>query len=391
MTISSNQRRSAATLSAMISGRATADGTARYRDRFPQLAEAGHFRQPQQVPEAGEFHLSSIGLGTYLGEADDSADREYTEAISAAIRSGINVLDTAINYRHQRSERNVGAALKQAIESGDVERNEVLVCTKAGYLSFDGNLPADPRAYFLREYVEPGILDPSQLAGGMHCMAPPYLENQIDRSRRNLGLDTIDVFYVHNPETQLGDVSREVFHQRLRDAFVMLEKLVHSEKIAFYGLATWSAFRLPEGARDSLNLWEIAELAHEVGGDRHHFRFVQLPFNLAMPEAYGLLNQKLGKRNFSLLTAAHECGIAVIGSATLSQGQLTHGLPDLVRRTLGGKSDSETAIQFSRSAPGIASSLVGMGHKEHVAANLKAVLAPPTPTEEWKKLFEKRA
>jgi len=373
----------------MLPGHATAEGTARYLARFPQLAEAGHFRRPEHVPEVSGLSLASIGLGTYLGEPDDSADREYTDAIATAVRSGVNVLDTAINYRHQRSERNLGAALKQAVESGELQRDEVLVCTKAGYLSFDGNPPADARAYFQREYIEPGILDPSQLAGGMHCMTPAYLANQIERSRNNLGLETIDVFYIHNPETQLGDVSHEVFHVRLREAFVMLEKQVKAGKIAYYGLATWSAFRLPEGARDAINLWEKAKLAREVGGDNHHFRFVQLPFNLAMPEAYGLQNQRLGNRKTSLLSAALECGIAVVGSATLYQGQLTHGLPDPVRKTLGLKSDAENAIQFSRSAPGIAAALVGMGHKEHVAANLKVALVPPTPAEEWSKLFGK--
>ena len=92
----------------MLTGRATPEATARYRDRHPTLRDAGHFRQ--LPPVAGELWLSSIGLGTYLGEPDDAADVEYTQAIVAALRSGINVLDTAINYRHQRSERNIGEA-----------------------------------------------------------------------------------------------------------------------------------------------------------------------------------------------------------------------------------------------------------------------------------------
>ena len=374
----------------MFSGHATAEGTARYRDRFPRLRDAGHFRRPQHVPGVGELWLSSIGLGTYLGEPDDAADREYTAAIETALRSGVNVLDTAINYRHQRSERNVGAALQQLIEAGALTRDEVLVCTKAGYLSFDGNLPADPRSYFTREFIEPGILDPQQLVGGMHCMAPSYLENQIERSRRNLGLETIDVFYLHNPESQLAEVSREVFHQRLRDAFSLLEKLVEAGSLCHYGMATWSAFRLPEGARDAIDLAGVVEIARAVGGDHHHFRFIQLPFNLAMPEAYGLANQRSGKQKESLLAAASELGTVVMGSATLHQGQLTHGLPDFIGRILGLKTDAENSIQFSRSAPGLAVSLVGMGYKEHVAANLKPALVPPTPLEQWSRLFRER-
>jgi aryl-alcohol dehydrogenase-like predicted oxidoreductase len=174
----------------MIPGFATPAGTSRYRERFHHLAEADFFRRPEQMPGVGELWLSSLGLGTYLGEPDNAADAAYTAAVQLAARSGINVLDTAINYRHQRSERNIGAALSQSIRAGGLQRDEVFVCTKAGYLSFDSAPPPDPRAYFLREYGESGILDAKELAGGMHCIAPDYLHDQIERSRRNLGLET---------------------------------------------------------------------------------------------------------------------------------------------------------------------------------------------------------
>jgi hypothetical protein len=235
--------------SPLLPGHATPAGTARYRDRFPNLRDASHFRQAEHVPGVSQLWLSSIGLGTYLGEPSDAADQAYTAAIEAGLHSGINVLDTAINYRHQRSERNIGTALKRLVEAGELHRDEVLVCTKAGYLSFDGDPPADPRGYFHREYVETGVLNAKDLAGGMHCMSPAYLENQIERSRRNLGLETIDRFYIHNPESQLAEVSREVFRERLKDAFAALEKLAKTGKIQYYGVATWSAFRAWPRAR----------------------------------------------------------------------------------------------------------------------------------------------
>ena len=143
----------------MIPGFATSTGTSRYRDRFPQLRDSGHFRRPEHVPGVGDLWLSSIGMGTYLGETNEAADRSYMEAIATALRSGINLLDTAINYRHQRSERNIGAALKELIEGKALRREEVLICTKAGYLAFDGEMPADARTYFMNEYIRPGILD----------------------------------------------------------------------------------------------------------------------------------------------------------------------------------------------------------------------------------------
>jgi len=374
----------------MISGFATPEGTARYRQRFPQLSEAEFFRHPEHVPAARELWLSSLGLGTYLGEPDDAADAAYTEAILLALRSGINVLDTAINYRHQRSERNIGAALTQLIATGDVQRDEVFVCTKAGYLSFDANLPPDPRAYFLREYVESGIVDPKELAGGMHCMAPNYLHDQLGRSRKNLGLETIDLFHLHNPETQLADVSPEVFRERLKRAFSALESSVKAGKLRYYGMATWNAFRVAEGSRDFISLSAAAAIAREVAGDAHHFRFIQLPFNLAMPEAYVFANQHLGKKNVSVLNAAEQLGMGVMGSATLYQGRLTQGLPPSIGHVLGMKNDSENAIQFARSAPGMTTSLIGMGHREHVLANMKPALLPPARLEDWQKLFSSR-
>lgn len=373
----------------MIEGFATAEGTARYRGRFPELAQAGHFRQPAPVPGAGSLWLSSLGLGTYLGEADAAADAAYTEAIAAALRSGINVLDAAINYRNQRSERNIGDALERMLSASDLRRDEVLVCTKAGYLSFDGDVPVDPRGYFIDEYINKGIMRPAEIAGGAHCMAPAYLENQLERSRRNLKLATIDVFYVHNPESQLGaGVSRTDFRHRLRDAFAALEKAVKAGKIRFYGCATWNAFRLPATQREAMSLEDVVAAAREVAGDHHHFRFVQLPFNLAMPEAFGLRNQAFGQEMLSLFEVAEKLGVAVVGSATLYQGRLTEGLPEVIRQKLGTSNDTESAIQFARSALGIATALIGMGRKQHVAANLSVAAHATVPGEQWRSLFQ---
>ncbi|HYL96042.1 MAG TPA: aldo/keto reductase [Terriglobales bacterium] len=377
----------------MIPGFATSEGTARYRDRFPKLREAGHFRRPQGVPEVGDLWFPSIGLGTYLGEPTAQVDAQYQQAITAALRSGINLLDTAINYRHQRSERNIGAALAELIASGELRRDEVLVCTKAGFLAFDGEMPADMRGYFMREYVQTGILDPQQVAGGSHCMAPRYLADQIERSRRNLGLETIDVFYIHNPESQLaeaGEVERPVFRQRLQAAFTMLEDQVKEAKIRYYGVATWHGLRRREEERDYISLAALLDMAHAAGGEQHHFRFLQLPFNLGMTEAFARANQLLDGESMSVIKMAARAGMAVVGSATLHQGQLIRNLPGFVSQALGMASDAGNAIQFSRSAPGLTTSLIGMSTKDHVLANLEPAFHPPTPPEQWAKLFGAR-
>ncbi|HYN15165.1 MAG TPA: aldo/keto reductase [Terriglobales bacterium] len=373
----------------MLNGFATPESTARYRSRFPELSQAGHFQLQLNVPKAGDLWISSIGLGTYLGEPTAEADVAYAQAARLALASGINLMDTAINYRHQRSERNIGAALRDIISAGELRRDEVVICTKAGYLSFDSEVPPNPGAYFRAEFVDKGILNPADLAGGMHCMSASYLSDQLERSRRNLDLETIDVFYVHNPETQLGEIPRERFRQRLREAFAMLEEAVKAGKIRYYGVATWNGFRVPPAARDAMSLAETVEIARQAGGEQHHFRFVQLPFSLGMPEAFAYRNQTWGKDSVSLLEAASRAGVMVVGSATLSQGQLTRNLPEFIEQRLGAGSDGANAIQFARSTPGLAVALVGMGRPEHVRENLEVAALPPTPREQWSKLFER--
>jgi len=171
----------------------------------------------------------------------------------------------------------------------------------------------------------------------------------------------------------------------------MLEHKVKTGTLCYYGVATWNTFRVAETDRGYVNLFDLSELAREVGGEHHHFRFVQLPFNLAMPEAHVFANQVLGKKQVSLLDAAAALGIAVIGSATLYQGKLTHDLPGFVGRVLGTETHAHTAIQFSRSAPGITSSLIGMGRREHVEENLKLAAILPANAEAWMMLFKEKA
>jgi aryl-alcohol dehydrogenase-like predicted oxidoreductase len=372
----------------MISGFATPEGTQRYRDRFPALSQAGHFRPMRHTPGA-DLWLSSIGMGTYLGAPDNATDAGYCDAARAALRAGINLLDTAINYRHQRSERNIGSAILSAIGAGEIQRDEVLVCTKAGFLTFDGDVPSDPLTYFRSEYLDRGLMQSGDIVGGMHCMSAGYLENQLERSRKNLGLETVDLMYIHNPESQLAEVSRTQFMTRVRAAFQFLEGAVRDRKLRFYGTATWSGYRLAKDHRDYLSLQEVVNVAREAGGEDHHFRFVQLPFNLALTEAFMLKNQTVAGEELSLIEAAVRLGVAVIGSATLYQGRLAQNLPPFVREQLGFESDAESAIQFSRSAPGMLSSLIGMSRGEHVTRNLRVAAKPPAAVDAWLGLFKR--
>jgi aryl-alcohol dehydrogenase-like predicted oxidoreductase len=366
---------------AMIAGHATAEGTARYVGHFAERLPAEHFRS------MGEARASSLGLGTYLGREDDATDALYRRAVDRALERGVNVFDTAVNYRHQRSERAVGAALAGAIRAGTIRRDEVIVATKGGYLAFDGAVPPDPRAYFMETYVRPGIIQPGEMVGS-HCMAPRYLRDQLDRSRVNLGLDTIDVYYLHNPESQLDEVAPEEFRARVRAAFAALEEAGREGKLRVYGTATWNGYRVDPGTPGALSLPEMIETAREVGGPDHRFRVIQLPYNLGMPEAFTRANHAADGGFFSTLDVARYHGLYVMASAPILQGRLAKGLPAAIGDLVPGlTTDAQRAIQFVRSTPGIGTALVGMKSVAHVEENAAVAALAPLAGEQVRRLF----
>jgi aryl-alcohol dehydrogenase-like predicted oxidoreductase len=369
----------------MMGGRATVEGTRRYTERFTGRLAAGHFRE---LEGGAGVWLSTLGLGTYLGPEDGVTDVLYQDAVLRSLELGVNVIDTAVNYRHQRSERAIRTALATAIARGVVGRDEVVVATKGGFISFDGAVPRDPRAYFAATYVDTGIIKPGEVARGAHCMSPRYLRDQIDRSRTNLGLETLDVYYLHNPETQLDEVERAEFIIRIRAAFEALEAAVSAGGIARYGTATWTGFSVDPGAPGYLSLAELVSAARDVGGNDHHFKVIQLPYNLGMTEAFTRANQHVNDRMVPVLEAARQLGVYVMASASVHQGQLTRNLPPLITEYIPGlTSDAQRALQFVRSTPGVGTALVGMKSAEHVEENTKVGALPPMGWEDFQRLF----
>jgi aryl-alcohol dehydrogenase-like predicted oxidoreductase len=365
-----------------ITGSATLEGTKRYRDRFKANAAGDHFREEQNLV------LSSLGIGTYLGNPDEETDARYTNAVIRAVRLGANVIDTAANYRFQRSERSIGAALKSLTGDQGFARDELVICTKGGYLPFDGGPPRDMRRYVEETFVKPGIAGFEDFVGGSHCMAPAYLQNQLDQSLKNMNLECVDVYYVHNPESQLDHVSTEDFYARLKSAFESLEKSRTSGKLKFYGVATWNGFRVNPEGRGYHSLSRMVKMAQEVGGEAHGFRFIQLPVNLAMPEALTLRNQTVNRDQLSTLEAAAALDVTAVASASILQGRVAQGLPPGLREPLGSlATDAQMAIQFVRSAPGITTALVGMSTPEHVEENLQLAQLEPLEPAQFMQLF----
>jgi aryl-alcohol dehydrogenase-like predicted oxidoreductase len=360
-----------------LPGRATAEGTTAFRDRGvrDRRLPPEHFRRAP-----GGLWLSSIGLGTYIGPPDGPTDLAVEQAAAVCLTSGrVNVLDTAINYRYQRAERSLGRALARVVAAGDVGRDAVFVASKNGYFAPDAESKTPPDRWVAEELISPGILDPRDIVDDCHAMSPSYLTDQFSRSRRNLELDTIDLLYLHNaPDAQLPSVGHDVFLSRLEEAFRLYERFRDEGHLGAYGLATWDCLRARPGSPGFFALETAVRLARKVGGANHGFRYIQFPFNLAMPEAASVRNQRVAGDALCLFEAARRLGVACFTSVPLFQGQLARSGP---RRD--GLTPAQTALQFARSAPGTLGPLVGQKRSEHLSENLELAGRRPWETESF--------
>lgn len=331
--------------------------------------EKGHAVQENYRKIHDELLLSSVGMGSYLGEPSAEDDENMHDAlVSAVTRHGLNVIDTAINYRYQRSEKTIGKALQTLNQEHGVSRESLFIASKNGFLTPDADSDEDFRTWFTRELLDTGAVKPSDIASGMHCMSPGYLEHQLNLSLENLGLETLDLMYLHNAaESQIPAVGEEVFFERLEQAFEFYEKARQLGKIRYYGLATWNCFRVQPDEDGYVSLAKVIQIAERVGGKEHGFRFIQFPFNLAMTEALTLNNQPVFEGRSSLLQAAQAFGIGVFTSIPLLQGQL---LKEKLVTMDECKTNAQRCLQFVRSVPGIIAPLVGQKKAAHVQDNM---------------------
>lgn len=365
----------------MISGHATAEGTADFAKKHPSVAE-NHFKQFCGLT------LSSIGMGTYLGNADDATDLLVKDAVIKSVSLGINVIDTAINYRAQKAERSVGKAVAQILEKNKAGRDQLFISTKNGYVTNDGDVREEFWQNIQNSLVKPGIIKSGDISSGYHCMTIPYLQDQLNKSLRNLDLECIDLMYLHNAaEGQLQDITRDEFMKKLGEVFGFYEDQRKMGRIMHYGMATWDCFRVPQEHQQYLSIFEIASMARDIGGPENGFKFIQLPYNMYLDQALTMKNQVHDGAMFSILEAAEKLGIGVFTSVPLMQARLLgpNTLPEFGRLTR----PSHRAVQFVRSTPGVIAPLVGQKSPSHVDENLELAKIPHMSRTEFSDLLGK--
>jgi aryl-alcohol dehydrogenase-like predicted oxidoreductase len=363
-----------------VEGFATSEGTKIYTEyAISQGRPISHFKSFDGL------HLSSIGMGTYLGQPSEEDDQAIENAVFESVKSGaVNVIDTAINYRAMRSEKSIGRALLRLVKDKIISRDQIFISTKNGYITNDGDYPnIDVMEYIHRMYIQTDVITADDISSGYNIINPNYLAKCIDKSLMNMHVSSIDLVYIHNAfESWYQDVSREQFMEMLVKAFEVYEKYRAKNKIRYYGMATWTCFRVPPTSPEYLSLEQAVKCAESVGGKDHGFRFIQLPYNLAYSEALLLRNQSIGsEENLTILQAAEKLNIGIFTSIPLFQGRLLRSqIPDY-----GGISDPiAKLVQIIRSSPSVIAPLIGQKKAEHVEENLKTANMPPLSEEEFK-------
>lgn len=362
-----------------VAGYATAEGTRKFMENaFKNGMPNSHFRS------FNNLNFSSLGIGTYLGRLTAEDDRDLENAIYHSLKSGaVNVIDTAINYRSMKSEKNIGHAIKRLIEDKIISRDQVFISTKNGYITNDGDYPTiDVLEYMHKMYISQGIIDSKDISSGYNVLNPNYIRKCIDKSLTNMQLDTIDLVYIHNAyESWFQDISRSEFNEKIRRVFQVYEESRSQNKIRYYGMATWTCFRLPRNEEGYLSLEDMVRIAEDVAGKDHGFRFIQLPYNLAYREAYSLRNQTVNSDNdLTILEACNKLNIGVFTSVPLLQAKLFDvKIPDY----LGIDNQLLKIVQITRSTPNVIAPLLGQKKLNHVKENIELAKVAPLNNSEF--------
>ncbi|GMH42510.1 hypothetical protein BSKO_10429 [Bryopsis sp. KO-2023] len=348
----------------------------------------GEFLVPNQHLRSDPWlTLSTLGVGTYLGSADEDTDNAVASGIVMSIAHGWNILDTASNYRDGRGEKAVGEALKSLVfvTNHGISREMLFISTKTGFTSRS----------ILEALISSGKITKSDIAGGMNCIHPECIMASIGQSLKNMNIKTVDLLYLHNAaEVHLPDVGVDVFFRRLRAAFETLEELRKSGKIRAYGMATWDSFRVPPQHKMYVSLEKVVELAREVGGVGHGFRYIQLPVNLKMPEAWLEKWQVVKGEELCTLEAAALLGVGSFASGPLMEANLVNNLPNPTKEKLmqipvlkNIQGIGPKLLQLVRSTPYLTSTLVGQKSAFHVEQNIALSGIDPLTTEQFFKVM----
>lgn len=302
---------------------------------------AASFDNPRNFVATRGLTLSSLGCGTYLGSDDDKTQHRVVAALRELIGAGLNVIDTAPNYRSGYSESAVGAAVRAACNGG-VPRGALFLSTKVGILP------------------EGMACDPAEILDGRFCYAPEHILASVAVSRDRLGVSTIDCLYLHNFDEAQTFLSHRQQEETIDGIVRAMRILLEREWIRYVGLATWDGLRVERDHPAHMDLVEWTRRFERYGlGDP--FAFIQLPLGIWAPEALITPVQIYPRTGqpATALVVARELGLGVMANSSLFQGGVLAIEPPgfSCQQAL---SPAQLFVQWTRSVPEVDVTVVGM-------------------------------
>ncbi|WP_072679563.1 aldo/keto reductase [Arcobacter sp. LA11] len=338
--------------------------------------------------------FSKLGLGTFNKEPykEENYVFHYIEGVKQAIRSGINLIDTASNYRYGQSEKEIGMALKELFEAKEVDREELIICSKGGFIQLDYPFPKNPYLWIEENILDTKLARQDDIELDQHCMTPDFLEWSCLKSLENMNIKALDIYFLHNPEMQLMKLGYTKFLKKIESIFKRFEKMVEKGMIKYYGIATWNGFTNEKNSQEYINLEDLVEIAKKVGGKNHKFKFIQTPFNIAKTSIYTMPTQSVKGEECTLLQATHRLEIGVISSSSLLQMNLfkksfNPEVGYLLDSQMILKNDIQLALHFVRSTPGIISALFASKVPVHIKENLEISKIKSTPRTKYDLMY----
>ena len=308
--------------------------------------------------------LGGAPLGNLFRPVTEEAARAV---LDRAWDAGVRYFDTAPHYGHGLSEQRFGAALRRR------PRDAYLLSTKVGrLLHADERAPADQHGYvdvprFVQsyDYSRAGVL------------------RSLEESRRRLGLDRIDIVYVHDLDRAThGDRFEPHFRALLDEGLPALAELKRAGDIAAYGIGV-------NGVDICLQTLRHADLDVILLAGRY-----TLADQSALPE---LLPECMRRDVAIVLGGPFNSGILATGAHPAGGAPATFDYapapPAVVARVEAleavcraqGVSLAAAALQFPAAHPAVAAVLAGARSVAELAANL-ALARAPIPAEFWVEL-----
>jgi aryl-alcohol dehydrogenase-like predicted oxidoreductase len=336
--------------------------------------------------------FSKLGLGTFNKEPykEENYIFHYIEAVKEAVKNGINVIDTASNYRYGQSEKEIAQALKELFDENLAKREELIICSKGGFIQLEYPFPKNPYEWIESNIINQNLATKDDIELDQHCMTPEFLEWSCRRSLENVGVDSFDIYYLHNPEMQFIKLGEEKFYKAIEKIFKKFEELADKGLFKHYGVAVWNGFT--SEVNENIELEKLVEIAKKVGGENHRFKYIQAPFNIGKTDAYIKPTQIVNGESTTLIQAAHKLGISIISSSSLLQMNLFKKSfkPEVgyvLDSSMTLKSDIDLALQFVRSTPTIVTSLFASKVPKHIRENCSISKIKATPKSKYDLLF----